>query len=182
MSVIIPTYNEKDSLLKCLYSFFHQNLDPDQLEVVVVDGGSGDGTIEALSRLNPSCTFRHFVLPRNGKASAANFGITEASGKFILLSSPNIPAKDDLVSQYLKSYEYPTYENTPISLTVVCNRILSNYYYYKGIYKEICRIEGEDWLKNFVDREKIAQMLKEAIFKIVLNFAKEYPREENLPR
>jgi len=320
VSVIIPTYNEKDSLLECLYSFFHQNLDPDQLEIIVVDGGSGDGTIEALSRLNPSCTFRHFVLPRNGKASAANFGITEASGKFILLSSPNIVAKDDLISQYLKNYEYRTYENTAIvgnilpeedegfaegirngrnvfnlflrrksfeetglfdesldyqwlntefvfrliakgyqiknddrivayvcntkksstdifgplvkagnefadlmyahpnirlcsfdtikekiveyfidkekelvelakniagklqkipeneqvkfrlgslPLTVVCNRILSNYYYYKGIYEEICRVEGEDWLKNFVDRKKIdSQMLKEAIFAV----------------
>ena len=46
ISVVIPTYNRRDILEKCLRSLDCQNAcsDIDEYEVVVVDDGSTDGT------------------------------------------------------------------------------------------------------------------------------------------
>ena len=52
LSVVIPTYNRKPILEKCLRAMEHQVLRADtpveNYEIVVVDDGSTDGTVEWL--------------------------------------------------------------------------------------------------------------------------------------
>ncbi|MBD1944634.1 glycosyltransferase, partial [Coleofasciculus sp. FACHB-712] len=53
-SVVIPTYNRKPILEKCLRAMEHQQLSAGSVvsgyEVVLVDDGSTDGTLEWLSQ------------------------------------------------------------------------------------------------------------------------------------
>jgi glycosyltransferase involved in cell wall biosynthesis len=46
ISVVIPTYNEERYIEKCLQSLVNQTLNRDEFEIVVVDGGSADRTVE----------------------------------------------------------------------------------------------------------------------------------------
>ena len=46
ISVIIPTYNEAENIRECLESLCKQTLARDSYELIVVDGGSTDNTIE----------------------------------------------------------------------------------------------------------------------------------------
>jgi len=46
ISVIIPTYNEAENIEDCLISLNNQTLPRDSYEIIVVDGGSADNTIE----------------------------------------------------------------------------------------------------------------------------------------
>jgi len=107
VSVVIPSYNNKEKLLKCLDSFFNQDIDPKEFEIIVVDDGSTDGTIEALQKLKMSKfipTFKYYTQSHKGQAAATNLGIREASGKFILLTCQDIIAEKDLISQHLSTH------------------------------------------------------------------------------
>src|SRR3954454_3536316 len=49
LSVVIPTYNRRDGILRLLQALAEQTLPSDQFEVVVVNDGSTDDTAEALA-------------------------------------------------------------------------------------------------------------------------------------
>jgi len=87
-SVVIPTYNRKPILEKCLQALERQTFDPDLVagyEVVVVDDGSTDGTVDWLHR--HADQFPHVRLleqDHKGPAAARNLGVERATGDTII--------------------------------------------------------------------------------------------------
>lgn len=81
VSVIIPTYNRKQTLLKTLDSVLAQTYPRDLYEVIVVDDGSIDGTEEALEPLLSRILY--FKQENKGPATARNLGITHARGEIV---------------------------------------------------------------------------------------------------
>ena len=87
-SVVIPTYNRKPILEKCLRALEQQQFDAGAIagyEVVVVDDGSTDGTVDWL-QTNAS-NFPHvrlFQQDHQGPAAARNLGVEKASGDTII--------------------------------------------------------------------------------------------------
>ena len=79
VSVIIPSYNYLRYIDKCLESVFNQ--DYPNIEVIVVDDGSTDGSLEYLQSLtNPI----KILQQRNqGVSIARNIGLFESRGEFI---------------------------------------------------------------------------------------------------
>jgi GT2 family glycosyltransferase len=85
-SVVIPTYNGRELLARCLGSIArHRPGNPAlAIEIVVADDGSTDGTAEMLGRLHPEV--RLVCLEQNGGfCAAANAGLSAARGRFIQL-------------------------------------------------------------------------------------------------
>ena len=58
VSVVIPTYQGRDALLRSLDSLGRQTLSADEFEVVVVVDGSRDGTREALEAVETPFALR----------------------------------------------------------------------------------------------------------------------------
>ncbi len=89
ISVVVPVYNEKDSVL-ILHEKLHQALDTysDSWEVVYVDDGSSDGSPEVLEKMadkDPDHT-RVVVFRRNfGQTAAISAGIDFSRGEVIVL-------------------------------------------------------------------------------------------------
>jgi len=80
ISVVIPTYNEESSILRCLDSVFAQELE-EKYEVIVVDS-SLDATPTLIMEKFP--LVRLFHLPQKTLPGAArNIGVKEARGKII---------------------------------------------------------------------------------------------------
>lgn len=88
-SVVIPTYNRLPILQKCLRALENQQLSVDSVvsgyEVVVVDDGSVDGTLEWLELYSQEFTqLRSHSQAHQGPAAARNLGVQEAKGDTII--------------------------------------------------------------------------------------------------
>jgi glycosyltransferase involved in cell wall biosynthesis len=78
ISVITPCLNGRETIEECLASVRSQGY-PD-LEHIVVDGGSTDGTLDVLERADG---IRWISEPDTGRPDAANKGVRMASGEVI---------------------------------------------------------------------------------------------------
>ncbi len=103
ISVLIPTYRRAELLDRCLHSLSEQTAPAEDVEVVVVDDGSGDATQRVLERWPDRLPgLRSFVQDRNrGPAAARNRALREATSDLVLFIDDDIVLPADLVSQHL---------------------------------------------------------------------------------
>ncbi|MGN1399856.1 MAG: glycosyltransferase [Erysipelotrichaceae bacterium] len=81
VSVIVPVYNTKEYLPKCINSLLDQTLD--SLEIILVDDGSTDGSSKLLDEYSSQKGIKVFHIPNSGVSRARNFGISQAGGQYI---------------------------------------------------------------------------------------------------
>ena len=96
VSVIIPVYNVKNYLGRCLESVFKQ--DYTQIEIILVDDGSSDGSSE-LCDVYAKTEERAIVMHKKngGVSSARNAGLEIATGEYVTF----IDADDEVDSNYI---------------------------------------------------------------------------------
>jgi glycosyltransferase involved in cell wall biosynthesis len=88
LSVIIPVYNEKNTVRELVRRVQAMNL---AYEIVIVDDGSKDGTREILSELDGKNKVRVILHPKNqGKGAAVRTGIQAALGDIMLIQDADL--------------------------------------------------------------------------------------------
>jgi glycosyltransferase involved in cell wall biosynthesis len=95
-TVIIPTYNRKDSLGQCLNSLVAQAFRPERFEVVVADDGSTDGTAQIADQSFPF-PLRYIAQPNRGSAAARNAGAEQARGNILIFLDDDMLVGPDYV-------------------------------------------------------------------------------------
>ena len=102
-SIVIPTYNRKPILEKCLRAMEQQAFRPStqvqDYEIVVVDDGSTDGTVEWLQAMQ----FPHVrVYQQNhkGAAVARNLGVEKAAGDTIIFIDSDLVVLDGFLQHH----------------------------------------------------------------------------------
>lgn len=82
ISVIMPSYNVKEYITQSIESVLNQTLD--DIEVLCVDGGSDDGTLEILKKYSEEDKRVHVYLSNKKSYGAqVNQGLTNANGEYI---------------------------------------------------------------------------------------------------
>ncbi|MGB2630908.1 MAG: glycosyltransferase family A protein [Candidatus Omnitrophota bacterium] len=103
-SVIIPTFNRKPFLEVAITSVLEQTFK--DLELIVVDDGSTDGTKKLISKFkNSRIIYKH--QENRGVAGARNTGLALSSGKFVaFLDSDDrwIPEKLSVTADYIQKF------------------------------------------------------------------------------
>lgn len=115
MSIVIPTYNRSRLLGYTLHALTAQSIDPQKMEVIVVDDGSSDDTATVIhafqSRLNLHYYYQEDRGYRVGRAR--NLGIASASSDVVLLIDAGILLHPDTAAVHLAHHER---QATPIAL------------------------------------------------------------------
>jgi len=104
ISVIIPTFNKREILLRTLRSLWRQDLSTDDFEILVVDDGSTDGTQEALHKLSAPCSLRYYYQEHKGQVAAINLGIRKARGEFVFLTCADMIATKGLLKEHIRTH------------------------------------------------------------------------------
>lgn len=93
LSIIIPVYNVEKYIRPCLESIFRQGLDEERYEVIIINDGTKDNSIEVVQDI--ICHHSNITLinqENQGLSVVRNNGIAIAKGEYILM-----PDSDDLL-------------------------------------------------------------------------------------
>ena len=90
VSVVVPAYNAEAFLERAIRSVWSQTHPREQVELLIVDDGSTDGTRAAAERLQAvgpirTCVLTHPGGVNCGVAPSRQLAVREASGEFIAL-------------------------------------------------------------------------------------------------
>ena len=90
LTVLVPAYNEEATILGILERVGEQKIDGVNIEILVVDYGSTDRTVELLEQ-NPGLYTRLIKRPLNGgKGAAIKAGLFEAGGDYVLFQDADL--------------------------------------------------------------------------------------------
>ena len=87
LSVIVPVYNERDTILEILKRVQGVNLNK---EIIVVDDGSSDGTQEILKDVRESNVTVLFHEINKGKGAAVRTALSKATGDIVLIQDADL--------------------------------------------------------------------------------------------
>ncbi len=145
VSVLIVTWNAWHDLERCLRAVFAAAVP--EMEVVVVDNGSTDGTVERLRQAFPSVSMH--ANPQNlGLPRAVNQGLNLTVGQYVMLLDSDTEIRADAIACLLKFMtEHP-------EVDVVAPRILTP----EGQIEESAR-SLPSWINGLFGRQSILTRL-----------------------
>ncbi len=109
VSIVIPTYNRRPILEKCLKALENQKLDinTSEYEVIVVDDGSTDGTTSWIEENKSSLP--HVVLYKQkhgGPALGRNLGVMKAKNEIIIFIDSDLIVLDNFIQKHVEKLHF----------------------------------------------------------------------------
>ncbi len=120
ISVIVPTFNRLNMVINTLRHLQRQTMDAEKFEVIIVDDGSDDGTLEKvrahLTRTPSRFNLKYLVFPRHDANTttafqeyrsgiARNLGVKHAAGKILMFLDSDILVPTDLLADLREQHQ-----------------------------------------------------------------------------
>ena len=96
VSIIVLTWNSEKYIKKCIESIYEHIVEP--FEIIVVDNGSSDGTVDILKRYEDSRNnFYSILLDKNyGTTYTRNVAVLKAKGEYLLFLDSDAELTSDI--------------------------------------------------------------------------------------
>lgn len=168
LSVILPTYNRRSIVSRCIDSILAQDFE--NFELLIVDDGSTDGTNELLKNYTDS-RISVFQKENGGVSSARNLGIRNANGRYItfidsddyILSgffsdAINVLEHDGLDALFYGGIEEQRWMKRKVPTFWGRNDEMSKNYQNYKLFEDFCLFGGVSWgCAKFFKSELIEQ-------------------------
>ncbi|MCK5267155.1 MAG: glycosyltransferase [Spirochaetes bacterium] len=100
MTIIIPTLNADKYINQCLLSLMKLDYPKDKIEIIVVDNGSVDNTLELIKRYK----VREFILPKVTISALRNYGAKFAKGEVIAFLDADCTVEKNWMVNAIESF------------------------------------------------------------------------------
>jgi len=107
-SVILPTYNEEDTILHKLKNLVGQNYP--NMEIIAIDGASEDRTVSLVEKFVRDNSLSMKLIKekeRKGKASAINEALRHCSGEIVVITDADALWEKDALRKALSNFTDP---------------------------------------------------------------------------
>jgi glycosyltransferase involved in cell wall biosynthesis len=102
LSIIVPVYNVEKYIRACMESIFKQGLDNDRFEIIIVNDGTKDRSMEVIADIIEKHQNITVINQKNqGLSVARNNGIAVAKGEYIFMPDPDDMLIDNSLSVLL---------------------------------------------------------------------------------
>lgn len=102
LSIIIPVFNEEKTIQEVIQSVSQLRLKKITQEILVIDDGSTDGSLEKIKHIKNSKAIKIFSHDRNlGKGAAVQSGIAHATGDYILIQDADLEYNPSFIPDLL---------------------------------------------------------------------------------
>lgn len=153
LTVILPVYNAEQYLETCLMSLKNQHTQY-SYEVVCIDDGSTDGSLEILKQYVSDSKFKVIHQANEGHSGARNTGLRHPLGKYVMFVDSDDYITIDYIDKMLKSAYESNSDIVVSGYTKVNGRSdeLYKYKYAKGRYTtfvDYIQFDGTPWGKIY---------------------------------
>lgn len=147
ISVVIPLYNQQDTIHNCITALRKQTVAFKNLEIILINDGSSDDSGRLCKSFADKYSNIHYIYQENGGVSSArNQGIRKASGKYIFfLDADDLLEKHTIqkVAEFFDTvYDEVDLVTYPLE-TIYNGRILEPHFRYKVLKKAVFTISGK---------------------------------------
>ncbi len=104
VSVVIPTLNNERLIKGCLFSLLQIDYPAERREILVVDNGSLDGTVEIITGFPVTCLYEE----RRGVSYARNRGIEASKGHILTFTDPDCVVSRGWLRELVRPFEEET--------------------------------------------------------------------------
>jgi glycosyltransferase involved in cell wall biosynthesis len=112
VSIIIPVYQAKDTLKTCVLSCLNQKyVEPSELEVILIDDGSTDGSADICDELQREYgeeTVCSLHIRNDGVSHARNVGLDRAGGRFVVFVDSDDQVSETFLENMMKRADETT--------------------------------------------------------------------------
>ncbi len=174
-SIVVPVKNEEKVVRRVLDALSRLSYPADKREIIIVEDGSTDKTLEVCREYAREKNLNVKVLRKpscNGKPSALNYGIMRAKGQIIgIFDVDNVPAQDALQNVY-RYFEDPTVaavQGRTLSINSEENMLTKFISYEEAVWCE-AYLRGKDVLDLFVHLKGSCQFFRRDVLERLRGF------------
>src|SRR6185437_11656550 len=103
LSIIIPVFNEEKTVTKLLQNLLSIKLPVKQVEYIVVDDGSKDGSLTKIKNLKSKKIKLLIHLKNQGKGAAIKTALKKASGDFVIIQDADLEYNPKDIVKFIKA-------------------------------------------------------------------------------
>lgn len=104
ISIIVPVLNAERDINRCIESLINQNYPKDRYEIIIVDNGSVDNTINILNRYHEYNNIKILYEYNKGSYSARNTGIKNSKGEIIVFTDSDCIVSENWIMELSKGF------------------------------------------------------------------------------